>query len=92
MAAPSMVFTARYAAHHLGVDIEAVEGLAMQMEPEDGCLSIIDSLDEEADSITAFTSSGLHRLEELLDDRRSAVSADGTRPCRRHRNRKARGL
>jgi hypothetical protein len=76
MAAPSMVFTARYAADYLGVDIEVVEELATQMQPEDGCLSIIDSLDEAADSITAFTSSGLHCLEELLDDRRSAFMKD----------------
>ena len=71
MAAPSMVFTARFAASRLGVDVEVVEELAEQMEPEDGCLSILDSLDENAESVTAFTRKGLDYLEDLLDDRRS---------------------
>lgn len=71
MAAPSMVFTARFAANRLGVDIEVIEELAEQMEPEDGCLSILDSLDENAASITGFTRKGLDYLEDLLDDRRS---------------------
>ncbi len=71
MAAPSMVFTTRYAARRLGVDIDVIEELAGQMSPEDGCVSVIDSLDEDAESITAFTRRGLDYLEELLDDRRS---------------------
>ncbi len=71
MAAPSMVFTARFAASRLGVDIEVIEELAKQMEPEDGCLSILDSLDENAASVTGFTRKGLDYLEDLLDDRRS---------------------
>ena len=41
------------------------------MEPEDGCLSIRDSLDENAASVTGFTMQGLDYLEDLLDDRRS---------------------
>lgn len=76
MAAPSMVFTARYAARGLGVDVEVVEELAMQMEPEDGCVSVIDSLEETAESVTAFTRQGLDCLEELLDDRRSDPMKD----------------
>jgi hypothetical protein len=71
MAAPSMVFTARFAASRLGVDIEVIEELAEQMEPEDGCLSILDSMDENAASVTGFTRQGLDYLEDLLDDRRS---------------------
>ena len=71
MAAPSMVFTARYAANRLGVDIDVIEELAEQMAPEDGRLSVIDSLDETADSITAFTRQGLEYLDELLDHGRS---------------------
>lgn len=76
MAAPSMVFTAHYAAHRLGIDIAVVEELAEQMSPEDGCLSVIDSLDENAESVTAFTRHGLDCLEELLDDRRSEFMKD----------------
>ena len=71
MAAPSMVFTARFAASRLGVDIEVIEELAEQMEPEDGCLSILDSLDENDASVTGFTRKGLDYLQDLLDDRRS---------------------
>ena len=66
-----MVFTARFAASRLGVDIEVIDELAEQMEPEDGCLSILDSLDENAASVTGFTRRGLDYLEDLLDDRRS---------------------
>ena len=71
MAAPSMVFTARYAARRFGVDTDVIEELADQMAPEDGCLSVIDSLDDNAESTTAFTRRGLDYLDELLDQRRS---------------------
>jgi hypothetical protein len=70
MAAISMVFTARYAARKLGVDLEVIEELAEQMGPEDGCLSIIDSLHHNADCVTAFTDKGLDYLDELLDQRK----------------------
>ncbi|MGY2733298.1 hypothetical protein [Sphingomonas sp. UYP23] len=73
MAAPSMVFTSRYAALRLCVDLDLIEELAEQMSPEDGCLSIIDSLDETAESVTAFTRWGLDRLNEMLDERRSQL-------------------
>ena len=55
MAAPSTVFTARFAASRLDIDIEVIEELAEQIEPEVGCLSIVDSLDENAASVTGFT-------------------------------------
>ena len=71
MAAPSMVFTASFAASRLGIDIDVIEELAEQMEPEDGCLSIVDSLDENAASVTGFTRNGLDYLEDLLNERRS---------------------
>jgi hypothetical protein len=48
-----MVFTARFAASRLGVDIQVIEELAEQMAPEDGCLRVVDSLDEMAESVTA---------------------------------------
>jgi hypothetical protein len=70
MAAASMVFTARFAARHFGVDIDVVEELAEQMAPEDGCLSVIDSPNDDAESTTAFTRRGLDYLDELLDQRR----------------------
>jgi hypothetical protein len=71
MTAPSMVFTARFAASHFGVDIDVIEELAEEMAPEDRCLSIIDSLDDNAESTTAFTRRGLDCLDELFDQRRS---------------------
>jgi hypothetical protein len=71
MAAPSMVFTARFAASHFGVDLAVIEELSEEMAPEDGCLSVIDSLDDNAESTTAFTRRGLDYLDELLDQRRS---------------------
>lgn len=76
MAAPSMVFTARYAASRLGVDIDVIEELAGQMAPEDGCLSVVDNFEETADSVTAFTRQGLEYLEELLDQRRLELMKD----------------
>lgn len=65
-----MVFTAKFAASSFGVDIEVIEEMAEQMEPEDGRLSVIDSLDETAESVTAFTSRGLNCLGDLLNDQR----------------------
>jgi hypothetical protein len=66
-----MVFTARYAARRLGVDIDVIAELAEQMSLEDGCVSVIDSFDENAECVIAFTRRGLDYLDELLDDRRS---------------------
>ena len=71
MAAPSMVFTARFAARHFGVDLDVINELAEQMAPEDGCLSVVDSLDDDAKSTTAFTRRGVDYLDEHLDQRRS---------------------
>lgn len=71
MAAPSIVFTIGYAARRFRVDIETIEDLAEQMTPELGCLSVIESTDEMAESVTAFTSLGLRYLEDLLDECRS---------------------
>jgi len=76
MAAPSMVFAALYAARRLGIDIDVIKELAEQLAPEDGRVSVIDSLDETAESVTAFTRQRLDCLEELLDDQRSEFMKD----------------
>lgn len=76
MAAPSMVFTARYAARHFGVDIDVIEELAEDMAPEDGRLSVINSLDDDVEAINAFTPRGLDYLDELLDHRRSGFMGE----------------
>lgn len=46
------------------------------MTPELGCLSVINSTDENARAVTAFTHRGLEYLEDLLDDRRSEFMED----------------
>ena len=69
MAAPSYVLTAACVAKRLGIDLEVIEELAEQMEPEDGCLSVIYSDNENVPSLTAFTLRGIDYLEELLDER-----------------------
>lgn len=60
-----------FASRHFGVDLVVIEELAEEMAPEDGCLSVIDSLDDNLESTTAFTRRGLDYLDELLDQRRS---------------------
>ena len=66
MAAPSYVFTIRRVARMLNEDIDRLEEIAMNMEPEDGCMSVLD-LDDDV-SIVAFTAQGIEILKELLDD------------------------
>jgi hypothetical protein len=66
MAAPSYVFTIRRVARMLNADEHRLEEIAMSMEPEDGCLNVLD-LDDEV-SIVAFTAQGVENLKELLDD------------------------
>lgn len=76
MAVPSIAFTARYVAEKLGVDQDLVEETAAtEMEPEDGRLSILDSDDENAPAITAFTAFGIERLQELLGEHRTNGTA-----------------
>lgn len=76
MAAPSIVFTIGYAARRFRVGIETIEHLAEQMTPEFGCLSVIESTDEMAESVTVFTSLGLRYMEDLLDERRPEIMKD----------------
>ena len=71
MSEQSMVFTACYAASRLGVDIDVVEVLAQEMAPGDGYLNVINSIDDDAVSKTAFTRRGLDHIDGLLDQRRS---------------------
>ena len=69
MASASYAFTARYVAEQLGVDQDLVEEIAaMQMDPEDGTLSIIDSSGENAVPVVVFTDFGIECLKELLDE------------------------
>jgi hypothetical protein len=63
MAAPSYVFTIARVAALLGEPEELLQKIAMDMEPEDGCLSVLD-LDDV--STVAFTPQGIENLKELL--------------------------
>ncbi len=66
MAAPSYVYTIARVARMLGVDEALLENIASDMDPEDGCLSVMDPDDEV--STTAFTPFGIENLKELLAD------------------------
>lgn len=66
MAAPSYVFTIARVAKMLGEDEALLEDIASDMDPEDGCLSVMD-LDDEV-SATAFTPFGVENLKERLAD------------------------
>ncbi len=66
MAAPSYLFTIRRVARMLNEDEERLHEIAMDMEPEDGCLRVLD-LDDDV-SIVAFTAQGIENLRELLAD------------------------
>ena len=66
VAAPSYVYTIARVARMLGEDEALLEDIAADMEPEDGCLSVMD-LDDDV-STTAFTPFGVENLRELLAD------------------------
>jgi hypothetical protein len=66
MAAPSYVFTIRRVARMLNEDEDRLEEIAMSMEPEDGCLRVLD-LDDDVSTV-AFTAQGIENLKELLAD------------------------
>jgi hypothetical protein len=70
MAAPSFVYTISCVAKMLGEPEHWLDELAsMNLEPEDGCLGIIDDLDVPAErlvSVTAFTDAGIDALKELV--------------------------
>jgi hypothetical protein len=73
MAAPAHVFTLARAAQILDENEQLLWDLAVNMEPEDGCLWIY-GIDQQ--EMLAFTDRGLECLQELLaEHRRSNISA-----------------
>jgi hypothetical protein len=62
----SMVFTVRFVAQKLGVDQAVVEAIAEDMRTKDGCLSVIDSANEDEPSNYAFTPDGIGYVGEML--------------------------
>jgi len=67
VAAPSYVFTISRVAELLGEDEDWLREIAMDMEPEDGCLTVY-GLDDM--STIAFTRFGIECLQELVRDRK----------------------
>ncbi|MGX7004320.1 hypothetical protein [Caballeronia sp. KNU42] len=72
MAAPSYVYTISCVARMLGEPEDWLEELVlMNLEPEDGCLSVVDNLDcgpDELVTVTAFTDAGIEALREVVAD------------------------
>jgi len=72
MAAPASAVTISQAAELLGEDEELLWDLVDAMEPEDGCLWIHGTADQQT---IAFTDRGLeYRQELLLEHKRRALS------------------
>jgi len=67
VAAPSYVYTIRRVAQTLGEPEELLRELAMEMQPEDGRLTVLGIGDVET---TAFTRAGVEYLRELLSEYR----------------------
>jgi hypothetical protein len=65
VAAPAHAITISRAAEILGEDEELLWELATDMEPEDGCLWIYDTDDEQT---VAFTPDGIEYLREMLPE------------------------
>jgi hypothetical protein len=68
MAAPSSVFTISRVAEMLGENEDWLQEIALDMEPEDGCLIVWGT---GAQSATAFTREGVEYLKELINERRA---------------------
>jgi len=63
MAAPSSVFTIGRAAEILGEDEDWLSQIALELEPEDGRLTVWGSNDSVT---TAFTRDGIENLRQLV--------------------------
>ena len=74
MAAPAHAITISRAAEILGEDEELLWELVTDMEPEDGCLWIYDSDDEQT---VAFTPDGIEYLREMLPEYKRNRSPHG---------------
>jgi hypothetical protein len=64
MAAPSTVFTIARVAEMVGEDVDWLLDVALEMDPEDGRLTVYDVNDE---GTTAFTRFGIENLKELVE-------------------------
>jgi hypothetical protein len=73
MAGIPFVFTIARVAEMLGEDEQCLHELSMGLDPEDGCLWVLDVGDRE---VQAFTEYGIECLRQLIADQR----ADGSAP------------
>ena len=64
MAVPSAVFTIARVAKMLGEGEDWLWYVALEMDPEDGCLTVY-GVDD--DGTTAFTSFGIENLKQLIE-------------------------
>jgi hypothetical protein len=71
MAAPNAVFTIAHVAEMLGKDLDWLLDVALEMHPEDGCLTVYDVNDG---GTTAFTSFGIENLKELIEIHKASPS------------------
>ena len=71
MAAPAVAYTIARAAELLGEDEELLHEIAMELQPEDGCLWIIGTGDQET---LAFTQQGMESLRELIPEYKNTRS------------------
>ena len=72
MAAITRVYTIGHVAEMIGEDEDWLEGIAIDMEPEDGRL-IVWGIGE--DGITAFTDFGVENLQQIIKDLRALGKA-----------------
>jgi hypothetical protein len=72
MAAPSSVFTISRAAEILAEDEDWLHDIALEMEPEDGCLTVWGTSDL---STTAFTPDGIENLRQLVIEHKKLRAA-----------------
>ncbi len=63
MAGVSHVFTIKRVAEMIGEDEDLLYEISIEMDPEDGCLTVLGPGEE---SITAFTDYGVDNLTELV--------------------------
>ena len=72
MAAIPFVFTIARVAETLGEDEEWLHELSINMDPDDGCLWVLDIGERE---VTAFTVYGIECLTQIIADERAAGRA-----------------
>ena len=77
MAGIPYVFTIGRVAEILGEDEGWLHQLSMGLDPEDGCLWVLDVGDRE---VQAFTEYGIECLRELIADQRADGSAPPPKP------------